>query len=104
LFVSAAEKFGVEVELLLIEPPADDVDDGVLEDEDDGVLDDDEDDCATASVDSAKSTAAVVTLRVLDMNRASKGLVRAAPALRASVVPTAPGEGPAVALCATSRG
>ena len=110
--MSAAEKFGDEDELLLIEPPADDVDDdglvdeadGVLEDEDDGVLDDDEDDCATASVDSAKSTAAVVTLRVLDMNRASKGLVRAAPALRASVVPTAPGEGPAVALCATSRG
>ena len=53
-----------------------DEDDGVLDD-DDGLLDDDdgllddEEDCATANVDSAKSTAAVVMLRVLGMNRAS---------------------------------
>jgi hypothetical protein len=64
---------------VLDEPDAD----GVLEDEDDGLLDvsvellplvadgdeddgldDEDDDCATASVDSANSTAAVVTLRV----------------------------------------
>ncbi len=57
------------VELLpdvLPEEPA--VDDGVdgLDEEDDG-LDEDDEDCATASDDSAKSTAAVMMLRVLGM-------------------------------------
>jgi len=68
LFVSTLEKFGVELLLAEAEPPAEDVsdEDGVLEVE--GVLDDEDEDCATASVDSAKSTAAVVTLRVLDMD------------------------------------
>ena len=96
--MSAAEKFGAELLDELAEPPADEVD-GVDEDEDEGVLDesvelllpealpetegvdededgeleDDEDDCATASVDSAKSTAAVVTLRVLVMSGISNG-------------------------------
>ena len=96
MFVSAAEKLGIE--LLLVEdvPPADDVselvelepdeEDGLLVDEDgvlvlldddEGVLEDedgeleDEDDCATASVDNAKSTAAVMMLRDLGMDSAS---------------------------------
>jgi len=69
LFVSTLGKFGVELLLAEAEPPAEDVsdEDGVL-DEVEGVLDDEDEDCATASVDSAKSTAAVVTLRVLDMD------------------------------------
>jgi len=81
--VSTAEKLGAELLLVDAEPPADA--DGVLLDDEDGVLGDadgvldDEDDCATASVDSAKSTAAVVTLRVLDMDRASLGLDREMP-------------------------
>lgn len=92
--MSAAEKFGAELLDELAEPPADEVDgvdegvldesvelllpealpetEGVDEDED-GELEDDEDDCATASVDSAKSTAAVVTLRVLVMSGISNG-------------------------------
>ena len=63
--------------------------DGVLEDED-GELDEDDgedDDCATASVDSAKSTAADMMLRDLGMDGASRGLVKTAPTLRASRVP-----------------
>ena len=88
MLVSADEKLGVDVLVLdELEPDADGVDDeddgalvelellsdgedeadGVDEDEDDGVLDDEDDDCATASVDSAKSTAAVMTPRVLDI-------------------------------------
>jgi hypothetical protein len=92
LFVSAAEKFGDE--MLLDEPAAllpdvegrvedEDDEDGVLDvsvellpdadgvDEDvdglveDGLLEDEEEDCATANVDSAKSTAALVMPRVL---------------------------------------
>ena len=78
--MSADEKLGVEELDELAEPPADDdgldeLEDGVLlEDDDgvlddvDGVLDDEDDDCATASVDSAKSTAAVMMLRVLGMD------------------------------------
>ena len=76
MFVSADEKFGVDVLDVLAEPPADEVDGLVLDElepevdgvllEDDGELDD-EDDCATASVDNAKSTAAVMMLRVLGM-------------------------------------
>ncbi|HUQ73731.1 MAG TPA: Crp/Fnr family transcriptional regulator [Burkholderiales bacterium] len=70
-FVSTDVKLGVEALLLeLDEPPAallpdadGDEEDG---DEEDGLLDEDED-CATASVDSAKSTAVVVMLRVLGM-------------------------------------
>ena len=91
MLVSAVEKFGVDELDVLAEPPADDVseelleleDDGLLDDEDgvllvdDGELDDvdgeldDDDDCATASVDSAKSTAAVMMLRVLGMDWAT---------------------------------
>jgi hypothetical protein len=70
--VSASEKFGADMlldePLTEDEPPAEllpDVD-GVDED-DDGLLEDDED-CATANVDSAKSTAAVMMLRVLGMD------------------------------------
>ena len=85
MFVSAAEKLGVEVLDVLAEPPADDVSDELVELEDgvllveDGVLDDvdgvldDEDDCATASDDNAKSTAAVMMLRDLGMDSASGG-------------------------------
>jgi hypothetical protein len=88
LLVSTDEKLGDEA--LLEEPPAEALPDDMLPDEplellsdadgedtdgeeadgddedDDGLLDDDED-CATANVERAKSTAAVVTLRVLGM-------------------------------------
>jgi len=96
LLLSAAEKFGV-VELELPEVPPDADEDGseeldellseadgvellpdadgveLLLDEDDGLVadgvdDDDVEDCATASVDRAKSTAAVVILRVFGMD------------------------------------
>ena len=103
LFVSADEKFGVEllddvppeddeepIELPEVEPDEDGVledEDGVLLDDEDGVLLEDEDDCATASVDSAKSTAAVMMLRDLGMDGASSGLDKTAPCLRASCVP-----------------
>lgn len=111
LFVSADEKFGVEllddvppeddeepIELPEVEPDEDgelededgvllEDDDGVLLDDEDGVLLEDEDDCATASVDSAKSTAAVMMLRDLGMDGASSGLDKTAPCLRASCVP-----------------
>ena len=81
MFASAAEKFGEELLLELAEPPADEVLDGlvVLELDDgvllevDGVLDEEDDDCATASVDSAKSTAAVVMLSVLRMDSSLLG-------------------------------
>ncbi len=127
MFVSAAEKFGVDV-LLDDEPLAEDgseddeeEDDGVEEEDDgllvvplellpetDGVDDDDEDglvdglldedeDCATASVDSAKRTAAVVMLRVFGMDLASSG-ERNGETLRASAVPQ-----PANGLSAWSR-
>lgn len=82
MFVSADEKFGDEL-VLDDEPPADDVSELVDEDgvllEDEGVLDevdgvlDEDDDCATASVDKAKSTAAVMMLRDLGMDSASSG-------------------------------
>ena len=95
--MSADEKFGDE--LVLDEPPADEVSElvelepeaaGVLEDEEeDGELADDEDDCATASVDSAKSTAAVMMLRVLGMEWRLWWLKKAAPCLGASAVPFA---------------
>ena len=58
LLLSAAEKSAV-AELVL------DEDDGLVAD---GVDDDDDEDCATASVDSANSTAAVVILRVFGMD------------------------------------
>jgi len=92
LLASADEKFGVEAWLLEV-PPADDEDgseelellseldgllledDGVDEDEDeldDGLvadgLDDEEEDCATARVERANRTAAVVMLRVFGMD------------------------------------
>ena len=126
MFVSADEKFGVELLLADEVPPADDVseepieleldedgvdelEDGVLLEEDDGVLDevdgelDDEDDCATASVDSAKSTAAVMMLRDLGMDGASSGLKRTAPSIACKACAAAPVEGPAVALRATRQ-
>ena len=83
LFASADEKFGAELLLLEDVPPADDVseevlEDGVLLEDDEGVLDDDED-CATASVDRAKSAAAVMMLRDLGMDSASSGLNRVTP-------------------------
>jgi hypothetical protein len=85
LLLSAAEKFGVaELELVADPPVADDCDEpvelleveGVEDDDglevDDGLVadgpDDDEEDCATASVDRANRTAAVVILRVLGMD------------------------------------
>lgn len=76
LLVSTDEKLGDE---LLAAPPAGEPDapdapdepdvdgeeaDGVDEE---GLLDDDEEDCATANVESANRTAAVVTLRALGM-------------------------------------
>ena len=90
MFVSADEKFGEELVLEDVPPAADEPDDPIeLEpEEDDGVLDDEdgelvEDDgladepledfdvsFATASDDSAKSTAAVMMLRVLGMDGA----------------------------------
>ena len=115
LFVSADEKFGVE--LLLDEvPPADDVSEELLElepdvegllDDEDGVLDDvdgvldEDDDCATASVDSAKSTAAVMMLRLLGMDCFLQRLNRAAPAWRASPVPPESSEGLPIATLVT---
>ena len=112
--MSADEKFGVEL-LLADEPPADDVselveledgvlleDDGVL-DEVDGVLDEEDDDCATASVDSAKSTAAVVMLRVLGMNYVLQWLDRPARNWRASPVPPESTEGLPIARLLTYR-
>ena len=42
-------------------------------DDEEGLLDDEEEDCATASVDSANSTAAVVMLRALGMDETSCG-------------------------------
>ena len=113
MFVSADEKFGVEL-ALDDEPPADDVselvelEDGVLL-EDDGVLDevdgvlDEEDDCATASVDNAKSTAAVVMLRVLGMNYVLQWLDRPAHTRRASPVPLESTEGLPIARLLTYR-
>jgi len=77
LFLSTSEKLGVEADaswLLLEVPPADEdgVDELVPEDEDeDGLvaegLDEDDEDCATASDDRAKRTAAVMMLRLLGM-------------------------------------
>lgn len=81
--MSAAEKFGDE--MLLDEPAAllpdvegrvedEDDEDGVLDvSVEDGLLEDEEEDCATANVDSAKSTAALVMPRVLLMDEASGG-------------------------------
>ena len=75
LFVSAAEKFGVELSLDVL--PDDEVDGLAVEDEELGLVDDedglvvDEEDCATAAVDSAKSTAAVMMLRFLGIGEAS---------------------------------
>ena len=111
MFVSADEKFGVAL-VLDDEPPADDVselvelEDGVL-DEVDGVLDEDDgddDDCATASVDNAKSTAAVMMLRVLGMNYVLQWLDRPAPVKGASAVPPEPAQGLAIAVRATRSG
>ena len=94
LFLSTSEKLGADVL-----PDDEDVppaDDGEEEDDEDGLLDeplddpvallpvadgddaeglllDDEDDCATASVDSAKRTAAAVTLRVFRIWRSPVG-------------------------------
>ena len=112
MFVSTVEKFGVELLLAEAEPPAEDAsdedgvllvdEDGVLLDDVDGVLDDEDEDCATASVDSAKSTAAVVTLRVLDMDLASDGwTTKLAVDLRASDMPPASKEGRAIAQAVT---
>jgi hypothetical protein len=100
LFESAAEKLGDE--LLLLDddvPPAaegdeveDELDGLVVEDElsealgvelveglVDGLLDEEDEDCATASVDSAKRTAAVVMLSVLGMDVISNGWVELRP-------------------------
>jgi len=85
LLVSAAEKFGADVLAELLpdadgddvdgdDVDGDDVDDDDVDGDDvDGVLEDEEEDCATASVDSAKSTAALMMLRVLGMGEASNG-------------------------------
>ena len=111
MFVSTVEKFGVELLLAEAEPPAEDAsdedgvllvdEDGVLDDVE-GVLDDEDGDCATANVDSAKSTAAVVTLRVLDMDLASDGwTTKLAVDLRASDMPPASKEGRAIAQAVT---
>jgi hypothetical protein len=91
LFLSTSEKFGADELLEALEPPEAAGEDGLLVDEpvellpldegevaegvlddDDGLLDDEED-CATANVDSAKSTAAAVTLRVLRIWRSPAG-------------------------------
>jgi hypothetical protein len=71
-FLSTDEKLGDD-ELLEVSPADED---GVL-DEDEGLLDDEED-CATARVDSANSTAAVVMLRVLGMDQAPVEVSRTA--------------------------
>ena len=78
--MSASEKLGCEL-LAPDEADGDDDDDededGKLDEDEDGELDDedglvvDEEDCATAAVDSAKSTAAVMMLRFLGMGKTS---------------------------------
>lgn len=103
-FVSTDSKLGVELSLELEPDEADGVDvedDGVLDvdedgelvellpdidgDEDEGLVVDDED-CATAAVDSAKSTAAVRMLRFLGIGKTSDSWETAA-ASGASAVP-----------------
>lgn len=117
--MSTLEKLGVELVLPEADEGDDDdeEDDGVLDDslellpETDGVDDEDglddeddglDDDCATASDDSANSTAAVAILRVLGMEKTFRCGGRA-PDSRATAMPIALAEGLLIALAATSR-